>query len=236
MAYTFGKNMRSLAIPLLILQTLGWSFAVASPIEDLASPKQELRDKAAAELRLVFRNTPESKWTPIVDKIRKGQSKKEILELLLPVKVTEEGGAGSGQSHSESFRLDDEWVLICYFINEGDILIDRVLTPSIRQVGVKPPEKFTGRWILYFINGTKSHEISMKNGHYFGEFIAYHANGAKAYVQHYIDNVADGSDTGYHRSGKIAYTGQHKAGKQVGTWTWFDESGRISSTRTYPEE
>jgi antitoxin component YwqK of YwqJK toxin-antitoxin module len=227
--------MRPFAILLFILSTLMRSLAVASPIEDLASPNQELRDKAAAELRISFRGTPESKWTPIVDKITKGQSKTEILKLLQPFNITKEMGAGSGQSHSESFRLDDEWVLICYFYNEGDILTNRVLTPSMRQVGVKPPENFTGQWILYFINGTKSHEISLKSGHYFGEFIAYYASGAKAYVQHYTDKGIDGADTGYHPSGKIAYSGQYKEGKQVGTWTWFDESGKISSTRTYPE-
>jgi hypothetical protein len=227
--------MRSISILFLILAATLWSVSAASPIEDLASPNPELRDKAAAELRVSFRSTPESKWTPIVAKIVKGQSKNEILKLLQPFKVTVGMGAGSGQSHSESYRLDDEWILICYFYNEGDILIDRTLTESVRQVGVKPPENFTGQWVLYFINGTKSHEISMKDGHYFGEFIAYHANGVKSYVQHYTDNVADGPDTGYHRSGKIAYTGQYKQGKQAGTWTWFDESGKISSTRTHPE-
>ncbi len=210
--------------------------ASGAPIDDLASPIPELRDKAAAELRISFRSTPESKWTPIVAKILKGQSKNEILKLLEPFKVTKGMGAGSGQSHSESYRLDDEWILICYFYNEGDILIDRTLAESVRQVGVKTPENFTGQWVLYYINGIKSHEISIKNGHNSGEFIAYHTNGAKAYVQHYTNHVADGPDTGYHRSGKIAYTGQYKQGKQVGTWTWFDESGKITSTRTHPEK
>ena len=228
--------MRSISILLLILPTLIWSFSAASPIEDLASPNQEVRDKTAAVQRATFKSTPESKWTPIVDKITKGQSKIEILKLLQPFNVTKGMGAGSGQSHSESFRLDDEWLLTCFFYNEGDILIDRVLTPSIRQVGIKPPEDFTGQWVLYFINGIKSHEISMKNGHYFGEFIAYHANGAKAYVQHYTEKGVDGADTGYHPSGKVAYNGQHKEGKQVGTWTWYDESGKVSSTRSYPEK
>jgi antitoxin component YwqK of YwqJK toxin-antitoxin module len=85
-------------------------------------------------------------------------------------------------------------------------------------VGAKPPENFTGQWVLYFINGTKSREISIKDG-YYGEFIAYHASGVKIHVQHYTDKGAAGPDTGYHRSGKIAYTGQYKAGKQVGVWT-----------------
>lgn len=228
--------MRFLSIVLLIFPILLGSASMASPTEDLASPIQEVRDKAAAELRVSFRSVPESRWTPVVDKISKGQSKDEILKLLQPFKVTREMGAGSGQSHSESYRLDDEWILICHFQNEGDILIDRTLTGSVRHVDVRPPANFTGRWILYFINGVRSHEISMKDGRYSGEFTAYHASGSKAYVQHYTDGVADGTDTGYHRSGKTAYTGQYKQGKQVGTWTWFDESGKISSTRTYPEE
>lgn len=228
--------MRTSASLLTILATMLLPLAVASPIEDLASLNQEVRDKAAAELRQSFKSTPEDKWLPTVAKITKGQSKTEILRLLEPFNVTKEMGAGSGQSHSESFRLDDEWILICYFYNEGDILIDRELTKSIRQVGVSPPKGFTGRWVLYYVNGNLSHEIPMKDGRYLGEFIAYHANGAKAYTQHYTEMGIDGPDTGYHPTGKVAYTGQYKKGKQAGTWIWYDESGKISSTRTFPEE
>jgi hypothetical protein len=228
--------MRMILILMAAFIPLSPAMAAASPIGDLSSPDQGVRDKAAAELRSSFRSTPESKWTEIVGRISKGQSKKEILDLLLPTKVTAEGGAGSGQTHSESFRLDDEWILICHFYNDGDILIDRALGQSIRQVGVKPPEHFTGLWVVYYINGTKSHEIAMRDGRYFGEFTAYHANGAKGCVQHYTDKGIDGSDTGYHPSGKVAYTGQYKEGKQIGTWTWYDESGKITSTQTYPEE
>jgi hypothetical protein len=225
--------MKPVSILLLALATLMWSFAMASPIEDLASPNQEIRDKAAAEQRIKFQSTPESKWTPIIDKIAKGQSKKEIQELLLPFKVTEQGGAGSGQSHSTSFRLDDEWILICYLYNDGDILISRKLTQSIRQVGLLPPKNFTGQWVLYYVNGNKSHVINMKDGRYFGEFISYHSNGSKAYVQHYTEKGIDGDDTGYHPSGKVAYRGQHKEGKQVGTWTWYNEDGSVRSTREH---
>jgi len=228
--------MKSLAPLSTILATMMFSFAAASPIEDLASPNQEVRDKAAVELRHSYKSIPEDKWSPTVAKIAKGQSKTEILGVLEAFSVTKEMGAGSGQSHSESFRLDDEWILICYFYNEGDILIDRKLTRSIRRVGLSPPKDFTGRWVLYYVNGNISHEIPMKNGHYFGEFIAYHANGAKAYTQHYTKTGIDGADTGYHPTGKVAYTGQYQNGKQAGIWTWYDETGKITSTRTFPEE
>jgi hypothetical protein len=218
---------------LLASLALAGSLATGSPLEDLASPDQGIRDKAAAELRASFQSTPESKWQPVIDGIKAGQTKGEILELLKPFKVTPEMGVGSGQSHSEGYRLDDEWILMCAFRNEGDILTGRSLIRSIRQVAPAAPKDFTGKWVLYFVNGNKSHEIPMKDGKYFGEFIAYHPNGAKACVQHYTEEGASGDDTGYHPSGKVSYRGQHKAGKQTGKWTWYDEDGQITSTRDY---
>jgi len=226
--------MRSIFILLLILPTLIWSISAASPIEDLASPNQELRDKVAAELRTVFRSTPESKWTPIVDKITKGLSKIEILKLLEPFHVTEQMGEGSGQSHSQSYRLDNEWILICWFQNDGDILIGRELQYSLRHVWIAPAEDFTGTWIVYFVNGHKSHEINYKDGQYFGELIAYHSDGSKSCVQHYKSLGADGEDTGYYPSGSVSYRGQYRSGKPVGTWTWYDEAGKVTSTREHP--
>ncbi|MES2439201.1 MAG: hypothetical protein V4584_09035 [Verrucomicrobiota bacterium] len=140
------------------------ALAMASPREDLASPSQEVRDKAAAELRASFRSTPESGWTPVLDQISKGQTKKQIMELLRPYHVTVEPEMASGQTHAESYRLDDEWILQCGFLNEGDILTGRALARSIRQVHVTPPGKFTGKWVLYFANGQKSHEILYQDG------------------------------------------------------------------------
>jgi len=218
---------------LVILTTLGYQAAFASPHDDLESPTQDTRDRAAAELRSTFRSTPMSKWSPTIDKIKKGQSKKEIRELLSPFHMTEEGGHGSGQSHSESYRLDNEWVLICWFQNAGDILIDRKLTQSLKNIWTPPPKNYTGVWVVYFVNGQKCHQINYQDGHYFGEFISYNPDGSKSYVQHYIANGADGEDTGYYPSGKIAYRAQYKDGKPVGTWTWYDEAGKITSTQEH---
>ena len=211
-----------------------FSMATASPIDDLASSQQLVRDKAAAVLRATFTGTPEAKWTPTVEKIKKGQTKKEILELLRPFSVTEEEGMGSGQSHSQSYRLDKEWVLMCWFQNEGDVLINRELVSSLKHVWISPPKNFTGTWVVYFVNGQKSHQINYRDGQYWGEFIAYRSDGSRAYVQHYAADGADGEDTGYYPSGKISYRAYYKAGKPVGTWSWYDEAGKVISTKEHP--
>jgi hypothetical protein len=230
---TFGKNMKSASI-LLLLVALSFSIANGAPIDDLASPDQAIRDKAAAELQLTFKDTPETKWTSTVDKIKKGQTKKEILALLRPFNVKEEGGAGSGQSHSQSYRLDDEWILVCWFQNDGDVLIGRKLDRSLRHIWIAPAKNFSGLWVTYFVNGHKSHQINYIDGQYLGEFIAYRADGSKAYVQHYSLEGADGDDTGYYPSGSVSYRAQYRAGKPIGTWNWYDEDGKVTSTREHP--
>lgn len=221
---------------LLVIATLRCSTSFATPLEDLASPVQAVRDEAALVLRKSYQSIPETKWLPTLDAIKKGQSKTEVLEVLHPFNVTSKSGMGIGQSHREFYSLDDAWMLICGYQNQGDILIYRQLVPSLRHVWVAPPKDFTGKWVVYFINGQKSHEINYKDGHYFGEFIACHSNGAKCNVQHYNGQSAHGEDTGYYPSGKVSYQGQYENGKQVGTWTWYAEDGSVTSTKEYSKQ
>jgi hypothetical protein len=209
--------------------------AVAAPVDDLASPSQTVRDEASEKLRAGFRSTPKSKWLPLIEKIKVGQSKKEILELIPPCDGSFLFSAGSGQSHSDMYRLDGEWIIVCAFRNEGETLLDIEIRPSMKHVWVPPPEGFTGKWIVYYINGQKSHEISYKDGQYFGDFTSYHLNGAKCVIQHYTEKGIDGAEIGYHPSGKIAYRGQYKDSKEVGTWTCYDEDGKVTSTKEHPE-
>lgn len=204
------------------------------PVDDLASSNQSVRDKAATELRATFLDTPETKWTNTIEALKKGQTESEVLELLRPFGVTKEMGVGRGQSQSQSYRLDNEWILICSFKNEGNILIGHQLVRQLKDIWVAPDKNFTGKWIVYYVNGHKSREINYKNGAYFGEFIAYYSNGSKAYVQHHTLDGTDGEYTGYYPSGAVSYRGQYKAGKRYGTWTWYDESGKIKSTQDHP--
>ena len=160
-------------------------------------------------------------------------TKMKLLALLAPFHVTFEMGRGAGASHFETYQLDDAWMLDCWFRNQGDILFERTLTPSLRSVWVVPPKTFSGVWVTYFVNGQKSHEIQCVAGKYHGEFIAYHADGSKNYVQHYVHHVAEGADTGYFASGRTNYHGIYKRDKPVGIWTWYNEDGSVKSTIDY---
>lgn len=228
--------MKTAAPLFLTLMILGIPSGFASSTDDLASPQQSIRDEAAEALRKSYHEISMAKWVPVTEKIRRGQTKKEILELLRPFRVTQEVWGGSGQSHSGSYRLDNEWILVCWFQNEGNILINRALTRSLKYIWIAPPKEYTGKWITYFINGQKSHEINYKNGRYFGEFISFHSSGSKGVIQNYSEKGANGKDTGYFPSGRVSYRGQYKDGKQVGTWTSYDEDGNLTSTQEHPAE
>lgn len=222
--------------PLLVILLLSL-IASGTPIDDLASSDQVIRETAAAELRTTFKETPKTKWTAVVGKMKAGQTKVQILELLQPFKVTEESGydfnSGFGRTHTKTYRLDSEWILNCGFQDEGDILIGLELVPSMKYVWVEPPEGFTGTWVTYFINGEKARQVDYVNGNYFGTLISYYSSGAKAYEQHYTAAGCDGEDTGYFPSGRISYRAHYKTGKPVGTWIWYDEDGNIRTTREH---
>ncbi|HEV7405461.1 MAG TPA: hypothetical protein VGO11_21130 [Chthoniobacteraceae bacterium] len=204
----------------------------ASPLENLKSPSQELRDEAAAELRPTYHATPESRWTPLLESIRKGQTEEEVLALLRPHNVLRGKSLGRGEAYTKEYRLDYEWSLFCDYRTQGDkdLVVDRRLDRELRGIWVEPPPDFTGLWIVYFPNGQKSFEIHYKDGLFDGEFITCHGDGSKWIVQHYVRKIAQGPETGYHASGKILYTGQHWNNKPVGTWRYFDEAGNLTVT------
>ena len=217
---------------LILLLICCWrSSVIGSPADDLGSPSQGVRDAAAKVLRSSYIAPPRANWEAVVDSITDGMTKTKLLELLAPYHVTTLGGFGSGSSHSQTYRLDDAWILVCGFRNQGDVLYSRTLSPSLRSVWVAPPSNFTGIWITYFVNGEKSHEIHYDDGKYHGEFIAYSPDGSKSVVQHYDHHISEGADTGYYPSGRTKYEGVYKAGKMVGTWIWYKEDGSVESTK-----
>jgi hypothetical protein len=215
--------------------TLFMAFAIrlaaASPLDDLASPVQAVRDNAARELRASYQAIPRSKWEPVLEKIKEVQTKGELLKLLSPFHVTMELSLANGRSHYCLYRLVNEWTLNCWFENESEKLYDHKIGHSPKPIWVAPPKDYTGKWIAYFVNGQKSHEVNYKQGQYFGEFISFHPDGSRSYVQHYSEKGADGKDTGYYPSGKVRYHARYKDGKPVGTWVHYDESGNITSSR-----
>jgi hypothetical protein len=225
--------MTTRLLVMVLLCCVGASL-IGSPASDLSSPVQGVRDAAAQGLRASYTPPARTNWDAVFAAVTNGMTKTNLLKLLAPFKVEAQPGFGSGGSHSEYYRLDDAWVLVCWFHNEGDTLFERELESNLKYVWVAPPPDFTGTWITYHVNGQKSHEIGYKAGKYHGQFIAYHPDGSKCVVQHYEHGVCEGADIGYYPSGRINYRGAYKAGKQVGTWVWYSESGTTNSIRNYP--
>jgi hypothetical protein len=208
----------------------------AAPREDLRSPAQPVRDAAAALLRASYVPPLRSRWEHVAAAIHAGDSSDTILQLLQPYQVTREMGPSSGQSFSESYRLDDVWLLSCSFrrLESGDALLQRELIERMRYVWIEPTADFTGVWTTYFVNGQRSHEIHYRNGQYFGTFTSFHANGSKAVVQHFGTEGVDGEDTGYFPSGVLMYKARYSKGEPAGTWVWYNEDGSVRSTRENP--
>jgi hypothetical protein len=192
-----------------------------------------VRHAAAAQLRGSYVPPKRETWNPLLAAIKPGDTKDAVLARLTPEQAKVISGIGNGGSHMETYRLDDRWLLRCWFRNDADVLLEASLVERMRDVWIAPPDGFSSTWITYFVNGRKAREVEYREGKYHGQFIAYHGSGGKSYVQHYRGHVAHGEDTGYFPSGKVSYRGRYDAGKQVGVWIWFNEDGSVRATQEH---
>lgn len=227
-------------LPLLLALGLVAFRPAAALEEDLASPSQEVRDKAAAVRRANYQAVPEAKWQPVVEQLKPKLTRAEVEEILRPFHAQPGMGVAGGGGSTESVQLDNDWRLTLMYQMAGppaarDVLFDRQLEAATRSFWVAPPKGFTGTWVTYFANGQKSHEIPYRDGGYFGDFVSYHSNGQKACVQHYTERGVEGEETGFMADGKLAHRGQYKGNKPVGRWDWYNEKGDVISEEEYDD-
>lgn len=209
----------------------------AAPISDLSSPSQQVRDDATKVLRDKFSLPPRARWESTLAAVKPGVSKESVLKLLNQFNVTLGGITASGQTFTESYRLDDAWELACSYqrVDSAETVIKPTRYESLRDIWVAPPPDFTGVWTTYFVNGQQSREIHYVSGHYCGVFTAFHSEGSKSCVQHDDSSGANGEDTGYFPSGRVSYHARYKNGSPVGTWTHDKEDGSVLATTKHPE-
>ena len=145
---------------------------IASPIDDLASPSQEARDAAAKILHSTYTPSSKTNWDDLLAQIKVGDTMTNVSKLISKYNPSGDDclSAGSGVTGFTQYRLDDTWIITCdfeydYVTNHGKAkLMDCKLTGRPRTVRVSPPPKFTGNWVIYFVNGQKSQEINYKDG------------------------------------------------------------------------
>ena len=136
---------------------------IGSPASDLGSPSQEVRDVAAKLLRPSYTVPYPTKWAWVERAVTNGMSQRDVLKALSPLKVKPDEG-GVNAAYILSYRLDDAWVLTCWFSTKGGILSKRTLSPSLRSVWVEPPTNFTGTWVTYYVNGQTNYQIHYDSG------------------------------------------------------------------------
>ena len=226
--------MKQIAILACIILFRMVSGVLATPLDDLSSPNQNIRDKAAAELRTTFQQVPQSKWQPLFDAIKEGQNRQEVLKVLATFNVSaSEGRMSSGGTYTEVITLDDCWKLSCYYANNTDKLLGKELNLFLKTVHATMPNDFTGKWIDYYVNCQKAFEADCINGKMTGEEVSYDQHGNKYLVRHFFDNQQEGVETGYYPSGHIEHQGQFKGGKEVGKWLYYDEHGTTIRTEEF---
>jgi hypothetical protein len=206
--------------------------AFCSPLSDLSSPSQETRDRAAEILRRGYKAPARDNWEWLLQSVKPGDAKSKLLDLLRPYDAKFESSFGLGGGVTDSYRLDDLWVLRC----TSRILDSKIhgveLIELMQPVWVEPPPNFTGVWTTYFVNGQKNDEIHYKNGKHFGEFVSFRSDGSKCFVQHF-DESGGSETTGYYPSGKIEYRAHCKPNEPVRTYTWYNEDGSVSRTEQH---
>ena len=213
------------------------AFDLKRELAALADAGQAVRDCAAAAIRAHLAKHPnagdvgEGHWKALLKAIKPGVTQKAF-EAATGGKS--EGGFGSGQSFSVTWRLDDFWVVTTHFDQPDSLRTVDAPTRHPRGVWVDPGKTFTGRHVTYFVNGQMSHEIRYKKG-VNESFRTYYDNGQLVSEQTYVHGRIHGPEHGFHRSGARAYSISHADGMRTGRWTHWYPDGRLQSEQTYRE-
>lgn len=203
-----------------------------SMIQDLSNPDQSVRDQAAAQLRSLFKPSSREPWQQKIDSIPKGSRRADVLAML---GLDEERDLHMSIDSMEQYRLDDTWTVRILFTGDLQTLRTIELIEQLARPWVNPPVDFMGRWVTYYVNGSKAYEIDCRDGKYQGRYRSYYANGQLLVQQHYRDHRAHGEDTGYYPSGKLMYRGLYEDGEQVGSWIHYHEDGSERSRTEHPQ-
>jgi len=161
-----------------------------------------------------------------------------VAGLLSSAGATNEPDGSIANEIIKSYRVDDLWVVRCWFTNsvagksEGG-LSEAKLVEEMDRVLVEPPAGFTGEWITYWVNGQIDFDSHYLNGKLDGINTLCYADGSIADVASCRDGVLDGGATAYYSSGHIENKGQYRHGAQVGHWIWYNQDGKVESEKDF---
>ena len=92
---------------------------------------------------------------------------------------------------------------------------------------------FTGTYEVFYQNGNKSHESSIRGGKYDGPMVNFYENGQKSYEANYKQGILNGDCSSWYLNGqkKIEFT--YKEGKVTGNYIKWDYKGNKVFEKDY---
>jgi len=220
-----------------------WTAQVgAAPMDELSSPDEATRDRAAKMVRASWQASPRVKWEPLLASLKPNMTRRAFDQMIAPLTRARVGIGGEGMI-SDSCQLDDTWLLCLTFrmqavknqdlLGNGpdDTLVSWNLKKQVRAINVTAPEKYTGVWRTYFANGQMETETTYREGVRLGAYGCYDENGAKICVARFdARGIADATNyypSGRTRSRTVLVNGFYHI-------TNYREDGSVQSTLSHP--
>ena len=145
--------------------------AIVANIKALHSENSEVREVAATALRKIIAKYPggtsnirskdggEAEWMKKVVQVVPGMTEFEVSQILPPFRENPGGmGAGSGDSHVVTYRLDIHWMVSVQYRNPDNVIEQPKLIKRELYVYITPANNFTGAWRCWYVNGQKAYE------------------------------------------------------------------------------
>jgi len=150
--------------PAAVAPPLGAPTHVGPVFQDLASPDPATRAHAAARIRAekLYRPTDDIPWKRARAHLKKGEPLNDILKLLRAAGARDVPASVSDlpDTADYSFQLDDSWALEIYY--QDRVVKEWHLFEAPRTIEAVPPGTYTGRWVVYRLDGTSVQEYYTK--------------------------------------------------------------------------
>ena len=204
----------------------------------LASPYQGRRHLGAQILRDSFVPPARTNWDGLMAGLKPGMKESAVARLLASAGATNEPDGDIPGELIKTYRLDDLWLVRCWFTNSAPAKSEAGLSESrlmeqMNRIRVEPPMDFTGDWITYWVNGQTNLDTHYLNGKVDGLNTSYYPSGSVSDVASCRGGVLEGEATAYYSSGEIQCKGQYRDGAQVGRWIWYKKDGTVESEKDF---
>ena len=208
---------------------------IAADIKLLSDPSNEVRGRAAAELRGIiarypggttnirYRDGGKGYWERTCRRIKLDFIKSDVLRAVPPFKDFPE--LGLLDSGALSYRLDYDWV-VSVPLND-DIQVSQPPTVEKKELAIElwvPPDGYSGSWISWYCTGQKESDEYYKNGRETGTLTHFYTNGHRAYITPYVNGVPEGKGMGWFPDGHEQFEAYYRQGFRNGKFEhWYDD-------------